>query len=145
MLSDGQRRHIAVFLTRLEETLDDIEWLATQPLRSDRVLARERADLPAGYREAMRGDVTALREDIRRLAEALQLAPREQSRARQARALLGTALVQLEEARARSLRAYGPVDAAASSGLDPALEAIRTRLARLLHRLTHAGPSGAAS
>jgi hypothetical protein len=137
MLSNGQRRHIAVFLSRLEEALDDLERLADQPVRADRVLARERADLPAGYGEAIGSDVTALRDDVRRLAAALQLVPRERSRARQARALLGSVLVQLEDAWARSLRAYGAVDAAEVSALDPALETMRARLVRLLDRLAH--------
>jgi hypothetical protein len=136
MLSDGQRRHIAVFLSRLEEALDDLERLAAQPVRADRVLARERADLPVRYGEAVGSDVTALRDDVRRLAAALQLVPRERSRARQARALLGSMLVQLEDTRARSLRAYGAVDAAEASALDPALEVMRARLGRLLDRLS---------
>jgi hypothetical protein len=142
LLSDGQRRHVAVFLSRLEEALDEIERLATRPVPADRVLARERADLPAEYGEAVRGDVTALRDDIRRLAEALELAPRERSRARQARALLGSVLVQLEDAGARSLRAYGPLDVAAGNTVDRALDAMRLRLGRLLERLTRPDERG---
>lgn len=145
MLSDGQRRHVAVFLSRLEEALDEIERLASQPVRGDRVLAHERADLPAEYGAAVRDDVQVLREDIRRLAEAFHLPPRERSRARQARALLGSMLVQLEDARARSLRAYGTVDAEGASTLDPVLEAIRARLGQLLERLSQPGSSGAAA
>jgi hypothetical protein len=144
MLTDGQRRHVAVFLTRLEESLDEIERLATQPARNDRLLARERADLPSGYHEKVRDDLVALRGDVRALAEALGLPPRERSRARQVRAILGTLLVQLEDARARSLRAYGAVDPAEAGALDPMLEAIRTRLVHLLDRLSHPDAAGAA-
>jgi hypothetical protein len=142
MLSDGQRRHVAVFLSRLEEGLDDIERLATQPAPDGRVLVRERADLPPQYHDAIRDDLLGLREDVRALARALDLPPRERSRARQVRALLGTLLVQLEDARARSLRAYGVLDPAEGGRLDGALEAIHGRLERLLDRLSRSDPAG---
>jgi hypothetical protein len=142
MLNDSQRRHVAVFLARLEEELDEIERLATQPVRDDRVLARERADVPRRYLASAEEDLRLLRAEVRGLATALRLAPRERSRSRQARALLGAALVQLEETRGRSLRAYGAVDAGAVSELDPALDAIRKCLERLLDRLAHPDPVG---
>jgi hypothetical protein len=140
MLSDSQRRHVVAFLARLEHTLDELERLATHPGSSHRLLDRELTDLPTRYDETARPDVVVLREEIRRLVDAFGLAPRERSRARQARALLGTALVQLEDTRPAALIAYGGVDRGDAATLDAALGTMRGRLERLLAWLSHAEP-----
>jgi hypothetical protein len=145
MLSDSQRRHVVAFLARLEQTLDEIERLATQPARSERLMDRERADLPPRYDEATRADVQALRDEIHRLAMLFGLAARERSRARQARALRGSALVQLEDTRPTALNAYGSVDPGDAVTLNAALETMRRSLEHLLDRLSHPDSAGAAA
>jgi hypothetical protein len=137
VLSDGQRRHVGVFLAQLEEALDEIEAAARPPEAPSRnVLTREQADVPAGYGEAVAADLLAVREGIRRLARAFHLTPTDRSRARRVRALLGAMMSLLPETRSDSLRAFGDLDPSVADALDPALDALRARLTDMLDELS---------
>jgi len=109
VLTEGQRRHFAVLLALLEETLNEVEAIAAGRSRPGK-LVRADHDLPPGFAEAMRPYGARIRERIHALADGLDLGSRPRSDARRAQALLLASVVRLEDSAADKLRAYGEVD-----------------------------------
>jgi hypothetical protein len=137
-LTDGQRRHLTVFLAQVEDAVLALERLATDP-PSGNSLRLDLLDLPLGFRAGSREDLAQVRAGLGTLAQTLQVEPLARSRAQEALGLVTFAIVQLEDAGSRGLRGYGAVDPRLPPVLDPALGQLRTLLARVAARLQGPG------
>jgi hypothetical protein len=122
-LTEPQRRHLAVLLDRIEAALSEVTRLAVAPPR-DRVLMADLADLPPDLPALVSPEAERVRRAIRDIAERFHLERQAQSRRRRSQALVGTAIVQAEDARSRALHGYGPVGPALVQALDPLVEEI---------------------
>jgi hypothetical protein len=137
-LTEGQRRHLGVFLHQIEAAVAEVGWLSGRGPQ-DRILQVDVADLPAGFGVRVQAEVDRIRRALETLAARFGLEPDRRSRLRRAQALLVTAIVVIEDANSRALKGYGPVDAALSQGLDPVLDAISRALRAMMATLLAAG------
>ena len=110
ILNENQRRHFAVLLVGLDDALYRIEQLSEPAERRAGPLTRHTDDLPAQFAERAGPLLRDLRDRIVRLAATLGTEPREHSRARSVRVVVTSAVIRLEDSRARGLRGYGAVD-----------------------------------
>ncbi len=138
-LTEAQRRRLAVFLEIVDRGIAEVVG-ASPPPSPPGILGHEADDLPQGFSEAIAADAHAVRAELRLLVESLGLARTERSRRKRIRALLVSMIVNLEDAGSRGLRGYGPMDERIGQAIDPALDAIRSRLVRIARLLDE--PSG---
>lgn len=133
ILNEPQRRHFEVFLAMLENALEEIEGLASLPLKSseDSVTVYD-PDLPKAFCDQARSVISSVRSRTRSLASVLKIETQHRSRVRTVRALLTAELVRLDDSYARKLRGYGRVNPRVERELDPLLDAIRSELVQLL-------------
>ncbi len=126
-LTEPQRRHLRVFLHQIEAAVAEVVWL-TEHGPQDRILRLDLADIPAEFGLRIQPEVARIRRGLETLAARFGLEPDRRSRLRRAQALLVTAMVEIEDATSRALKAYGPVDASLPQQLDPVLEEISRAL-----------------
>jgi hypothetical protein len=130
-LNDPQRRHFAVILQSLENTLLEIIALAGDDAPDTRHLTHLAHDLPPGYLARVRPAIDAITEQMERLSRAIGLDPHPESKARAIGAMLTAQLNQLQDSSARTLKRYGKVDPGLAGELDPVLASIEERLGEL--------------
>ena len=129
-LNESQRRHYEVLFARLERTLVQLETAA----RGDEprtVLTIVESDLPPRFAREAPTVIDAARQQLEALATSLSLRPRTESRRRVCRALITSELNGLTDATSTRLRGFGDVDPSIATHLDPAIEELRTSVARL--------------
>jgi hypothetical protein len=127
VLNENQRRHFAVLLVGLDDALHRVELLSDTAHPIAGPLTHHADDLPPRFDDRVRPLVRELRSRIGHLAEVLGTGPREHSRARSIRALVTSAVIRLEDSRARGLRGYGAVDPSVARELDPVIDDLMAR------------------
>jgi hypothetical protein len=139
-LNEPQHRHFEVFLSMLENALNEIEGLS-RPSTGQRVdrLSIYDFDLPADFAVSARPLFESIRAEMNSLADSLGIAQRHHSTKRTVSALLTAELVRLDDSYTRKLRGYGPVKPEATTVIDPILDEIRTALTGLLAALDSSG------
>lgn len=133
-ITESQRRHLSVFLAQVEDTLFEVERLATTP-PSRKLLRADRNDFPPGAAASVAPELASIRTDLEALIRTLDLEPLDGSRAREAQGLLAMAIVQLEDAGSRGLRGYGELDPDLVGVLGPALASLRSHFVAIAGRL----------
>jgi len=103
-LGENHRRVVSVLLRGLEGTCDEIEATLEETAG---VMRRVSEDLSLEQRDALRRMSAAVRSEIRRITSEIELDPAMNSRRRRIRALLSSAIVNLEESDPKKLRGYG--------------------------------------
>ncbi len=131
LLNEPQRRHLGVTLSRIQSLLQNIRHLATAPVQ-DRGLIAELDDLPATFTERAPELLAHIEHELGELAERFGIAPRERSRYRWVRAVLGNSLDNLEDTRSSKMHPYGEVRPELEAVLDPTLLDVQHRLRQLL-------------
>lgn len=126
LLTEGQRRHLVTTLARLEDHLHEIVALAkgSKP-PAHRLLLQVVNDLPEGFGEACRGNITAAAVTLAELVAAFNLAPPTASRRQTVQALVTHGLVMVEDTVSRRLGGYGQIHRDLPPLLDPLLERLR--------------------
>jgi hypothetical protein len=137
-LTEPQRRHLLVFLDHVEAAAAEVARLGGLP-PAERTLTIDEADLPAGFGDRVRPEVTRLRRDIETLAARFGLGTERRSRLHRVQALLVAAAVQVEDAGSRALRAYGPLECDLPQQLDTVLDDIADALGAMLSALVPPG------
>jgi hypothetical protein len=136
LLTEGQRRHLTTTLAQLEDHLSEIVAL-TRGARSPgpRILLKVLNDLPHGFGEATREDISRAKATLAELVATFDLAPPTASPRQTVQALVTHGLVMVEDSVSRRLRSYGPVHPDLPRVLDPLLERLHEHflgLARVL-------------
>lgn len=131
-LNANQHRHFEVFLSMLQDALAEIEALAAPAAGRPDGLVWYHDDLPSDFDAAIQPLLVSLREDIRQLAELLEITPQRRSRVRLIRALATSEIVRLDDSYAEKLRGYGAVDPRAGARINPILDQMRADLGQLL-------------
>lgn len=131
LLNEPQRRHLGVTLSRIQALLHDIRHLVTAPASTDGLVA-EANDLPAAFIRRAPPLLLAIETDLGALAARFGIPPRERSRYRWVRAVLGNSIDNLEDTRPSKLHPYGPVHPDLEAALDPTLLDLQRRLRSLL-------------
>lgn len=135
-LNESQRRHFAVVLAKLEDTLDEVDRLARPGAKAQhRSLTLLADDLPADFASRTAAVSNTVRARIADLAAQLGLAPQPASRSRTVRALLIGETVRLQDSVSRALKGYGALDPRAPDVIDPALGELISLLGKLLRAL----------
>ena len=134
LLNEHQRRHLGITVAQMQRFLREVGLLLVTPAARGGLVS-EADDLPAGFTRAAPPMIAALDARIARLAERFDLPTREQSRYRWVRAVLGISIDNLQDTRARSLKAYGEVHPELAAALDPALAELQADLRDLLRLL----------
>jgi hypothetical protein len=134
LLNEPQRRHLGVTLSRIQTLLHDIRMLLARPA-SDGGLLTEAQDLPADFARRAPPLLAAIEADLGALAARFGIPPRERSRYRWVRAVLGSSIDNLEDTRPSKLHPYGPVHPDLEAALDPPLLDLQRRLQSLLRLL----------
>lgn len=125
LLNLHQRRHLAVLLSMMQESIADLEALvAPRPHSSDNLTVYD-DDVPPELALATPPVVRRLRDAIRRLADQLDIEPQHLSRRGCVRALVVTEIIRIEDSRSSRLRGYGPVAPGLAAVLDPVLSELR--------------------
>lgn len=133
-LTECQRRHLCVFLDHVEGAVAEVMWLAElEPVQ--RTLTIDQADLPPGFSARISPELERIRQAIGTLAARFGLEPERRSRLRRVQALLLGAVVQIDDAGSRSLRAYGSVEPGLPLQLDPVLDDIGDALGAMISAL----------
>ena len=135
-LNESQRRHFAVVLAKLEDTLDEVDRLArpaAQTQRSSLTLLAD--DLPSDFASRTAAVSSTVRGRIADLAAQLGLAPQRASRLRTVRALLHAETVCLQDSLSRALKGYGALDPRAPDVIDPALAELIALLGTMLRAI----------
>jgi hypothetical protein len=138
LLNESQRRHLGVTLSQMQRLLHEIDALV-QSSAPQNGLVTEADDVPGGFARTFTEKLALIDGRIAALANRFDLPRREQSRFRWVRAVLGTSIDNLEDTRAKNLRAYGPVHPALADVLDPELLALQEQLRALLAALEWSG------
>lgn len=130
-LNENQRRHFAVILASLENTLLEIVALAGDDAADTRRLTNLAHDLPRDYLARVRPAIDEITAQMEQLSRAIGLAPHPESKARAIAAMLTSQLNQFQDSSARTLKRYGKVDPKLAGELDPVLLSIEQRLGEL--------------
>jgi len=144
VLNEPQRRHFAVLLAMLEDTLADVEAIAAGPAASGRLRAQEH-DLPRGLDAALRPYVVQLRGELVALADRLGLVGQSHLASRRLQALLLASIVRMEDSTSDRIRGYGAVDESVKREVDPALRRMHATLERMLAAASGAEARGSDS
>lgn len=140
VLNEHQHRHFEVLLAMFHDTLAEIEQLAAPaPAAGPDGLTVFENDLPAGFADAIRPELQAMRAIAARLATQLQLRPRVISRTRAIQARLTSEMVRLEDSTAAKLGGYGAVDQRVEREVDPVLRELHAHLHAVSRRLGRTG------
>ena len=135
-LNESQRRHFAVVLGKLEDTLDEVDRLARPGAQTQRrSLTLLADDLPPDFGSRTAAVSTTVRARIADLAAQLGVAPQPASRSRTVRALLIGETVRLQDSVSRALKGYGALDPRAPEVIDPALGELIALLGTILRAL----------
>jgi len=132
LLNQNQFRHFEVFLSMLQDALAEIETLAMPTAERPGGLIRYEDDAPVGFDLALQSPLASLRENIRQLAELLDISPQRRSRVRLIRALATSEIVRLDDSYAEKLRGYGAVNPHAGVRINPILDEMREQLGQIL-------------
>ncbi len=130
-LNEPQRRHFAVMLASLEESLHRIEMLAGDDTPDARRLTQLQHDVADDFLPRTAPVVAALRAQLNELADAMDLGAHHQSKARTIGALLTSQMLRVQDSYARKLRGYGTVDPRLAPELDPIMESMERMIAAL--------------
>jgi hypothetical protein len=141
VLNANQRRHFEVLFARLEDSLTRIERLLAPDAAPQNHLSIERQDVPDKFREQALPVISELRTRVIQFATALELRPRQSSRARSIAATLSSEAIRVEESLSSQLRGYGEVHPSVPRYLDPALKEIAQLLTKLSSNLEHLSQS----
>jgi hypothetical protein len=129
ILTEGQRRHLAASLARVENALTEITALAHSDARLvPSLLTRQEADLPAQFGEAIRDSVAEARSALAELVSQFDLTIPTASRFRAVQALVVSSLVVIEDTVSRNLRGYGAIHPGLPARLDPRLDRLHEQL-----------------
>jgi len=139
-LSDGQRRHFAVLLELLEQSLNEMEEIAAHGGSSTR-LRLQSHDLPGDFAATIAPHLAAVRREAYDLWARLGVQPREASQARRLHALVMACVVRLEDSTADKLAGYGDVHDAIAPALDPVIRRMHAELSTVA-ALTAAAEAG---
>jgi hypothetical protein len=134
LLNDSQRRHLGITLSQLQRLLREIAILLNTPAPHEG-LVTEADDIPQEFARHAPHTIALLNARIGDLTQRFDLPHRQQSRLRWVRAVLGIGIDDLEDTRARSLRAYGEVHPELAATLDPAVRDLQGHLRALLFLL----------
>ncbi|MFI5207437.1 MAG: hypothetical protein ACHQX4_05390 [Gemmatimonadales bacterium] len=134
VLNEPQRRHYAVLLAMLEETLREIEHLASGAPLGGR-LTPVHSDLPPETMRLLVGECAQIRQRVYALAERLGVPSRPASATSRVHAALIASVVHLEDSTADKLAGYGAVDASVERLIDPTIVELRKRLGALAARV----------
>lgn len=140
LLNEPQRRHLAVALSRIQTLLQDIRSMVTASPTTEGLIT-ELNDVPEEFIRRAPPLLLAAEADLGWLADRFGIPPRERSRYRWVRAVLGNSLDNLEDTRPAKLHPYGSVHPDLEAALDPALRDLQRQLQDLLALLE----SGAAA
>lgn len=135
-MNTAQKSRVRSALLALNKAARAVEDAAAQD-GADEVLYRWRNGLSAEQRGEARRLTAEIREGLRAVADAHGLAAENEDPILSLSARLSALWVELEDAKAKALRAYGPVPAGLERTLDPALDELgrlAIRLQRLLGR-----------
>ena len=143
-LNESQRRHFAVVLGKLEDTLDEVDRLARPGAQTQRrSLTLLADDLPPDFASRTASVSNTVRARIADLAAQLGVAPQPASRSRTVRALLIGETVRLQDSVSRALKGYGALDPRAPDVIDPALSELIALLGTILRALDAPPDTGA--
>ena len=137
-LNDNQRRHYEILVSRLEQSLGQIE-RAIQGEPSNAQLTAPINDLPKRFVAEAAPLIAALRATMFEVARSLGLRPRQMSRRRTIQALISSEMNAVQDGFASRLRGYGEIDPSVAVYLDPQLQQLRAGLAELSQLLHEAG------
>jgi hypothetical protein len=133
-LNEHQRRHFAVVLTLLEESLAEIERVASAGTPPAGSLTAYADDLPPGFAELAAPRIAALRRHIAEMVAGLALEPGVTSRRSVVRAVASGEAVRVEDSTAKQMRGFGAVDPRFDATIQPLLDAMHAEL-RAIARL----------
>jgi hypothetical protein len=133
-LNEHQRRHFAVVLTLLEESLAEIERVGTNTRGGAGSLMEYADDLPPGFAAQVGPRIAMLRKLIAGLVASLALEPGVTSRRSVVRALAAGEAVRIEDSDAKQMRGFGAVDPRFGATIQPVLDAMHVEL-RAIARL----------
>lgn len=135
LLNEHQHRHFEVILATLEDTLVEVERLASGAPARSLHLTQYDDDLPPNLAANAQPALASARHDVARLTSQLRIRPRRLSIARSIRALLISEIVRLEDSTSRALAGYGEVNPRVARELEPALSDLRSALASIIDLL----------
>ena len=136
VLNEPQRRRFEVFLELLEESLNEVERIASLPDPVDSVSRiGYDADTPIDFRDRTAPIIQRLRRQIEAVASALEIASRPRSRLNAIRAIVTAEIVRVEDTFSDKLGGYGTVSRRVKMEVDPELSRIRSDLKALLAEL----------
>lgn len=130
-LNAPQRRHLAVVLDHVDAALLRVVTSASGGAATQRLLRPEAQDIPATVAPRFLAEALALRAQLARDLVRLEIHRTPESARRRAAAYLTSALVLLEDCHASAMAAYGDIDAALPSQLDPWLAELEVGVAAL--------------
>ena len=136
VLNEPQRRRFEVFLELLEESLNEVERIASLPDPVDSVsrIGYE-PDIPIDFRDRAAPIIQRLRKKIDSVASALGIPSRPRSRLNAIRAIVTAEIVRVEDTFSDKLGGYGTVSPRAKTEVDPELSRILSDLKALLAEL----------
>lgn len=120
LLNAQQRRSVTATLAHVERGMRTVEEVLAGPV--DALFFTLRTELSDEQQAAIRERLAALRECLREAVEQFDLPVERRDGRRVARAALVSAWEGLEDAHAKKLARYGPVDPALEAALDPLIE-----------------------
>lgn len=124
-LGENHRRVVSVLLRGIEATCDEVEATLDETAG---VMRRVSDDLSTEQSKALRRMSEAVRMEIRRISSEIELDPAMNSRRRRIRALVSSAIVNLEESDPKKLRGYGHL-------AEEAVKRLENEFAKLLKML----------
>lgn len=130
----AQRRHFAVLIILLEESLGEIEAVAAGATNRDG-LRRPAHDLPADFDHALAEAGSRIRAHVAHLSRLLDLKAETVSDARRVQAQLMANMVRIEDSTSAKILGYGEAHPSVSLIIDPLVLAIHAELRGLVIRL----------
>jgi len=137
-LNSSHIRAIGCMLRLVEQTVDHIERLLTEPVA--RITTSLTDDLDAEERRAIHAACARLRATLIEACRRLGIEVAERSRRRRIRGEISTLWAMLEDTKSPSLRGYGPISPGAGAIVDELLEEINVNLNRILRVVAESRP-----
>ena len=134
VVNHAQRRHFAVLIILLEESLGEIEAVAAGA-SGQNGLRRSAHDLPADFDHALAVAGSRIRAHVVNLSRLLDLKAETVSDARRVQAQLLANMVRIEDSMSAGIRGYGDVDPSVARTIDPLLLGIHSELRQLMIQL----------
>jgi hypothetical protein len=137
LLTEGQRRHLAVSLARVERALREIAELAeTREAPPAPLLTRVIHDLPPDFGHAIQASVGDATATLGELAATFALEAPNSFHGRSVQALVISSLVVIEDTASRNLRGYGEIHPDVPPLLDPLLDRLHESVLEIGRALT---------